>query len=230
MSIRDYDDRMSALVAKKIIRLRSAKQLTQQQFGKLFGVTQGSISRWEKGSMPEPENLSILAGLAGVTIQEFIGLPQIDGAVPMGESVEVRGSVAAGVWHEAWEWAEEDRFAFTGSPEATRARTPHRFGLRVDGESMNLRYPPGTLLDCVSVFALDDEPTNGQRVIVERHRHDGTVEATVKKLVISEDGETWLVAESSHPQYQAPIKAFNGDSLIAETRIIAVVVGSYRLE
>lgn len=230
MGIRDYSDVMSTLIASKIIRLRHAKQLTQKEFAKLFGVNQGSISRWEKGSMPEPENLCILASLAGVSIQEFIGIPLESGVIPMGEMVEVRGSVAAGLWHESWEWPEEDRFGFSGSLEATLVKAPHRFGLRVDGESMNLRYPPGTLLDCVSVFALENEPTNGQRVIVERRSHDGTVEATVKKLVIGEDGQTWLIAESSRPEYQAPIKAFGTDSLVAETRIIAVVVGSYRLE
>jgi len=230
MSSNDYATGMTTLVATKIVGLRRAKQLTQGQFAKLFGVSQGSVSRWETGSMPEPENLAILASFAGVSIQEFIGLPRADQAVPMGESVEVRGSVAAGVWHEAWEWAEEDRFTFTGSPEATRVRSPHRFGLRVDGESMNLRYPPGTLLDCVSVYALDNEPANGKRVIVERRRLDGMVEATIKKLVVGEDGKKWLVAESSHPEYQAPIDAFNGDPLVSETRIIAVVVGSYRLE
>lgn len=230
MSGGDYSGDMSALVAKKIVALRRSKGQTQTEFAKLFGVSQGSVSRWEKGSTPESEHLAVLAAFANVSIQEFLGLPQIEGVMPMGESVEVKGSVAAGIWQEAWEWSEEDRYSFTGSPSATKVRAPHRFGLLVEGESMNLRYPAGTLLDCVSVFALDDEPVSGQRVIVERHRHDGKVEATVKQLVSGDDGKKWLVAESSRPEFQAPIEAFNGDPLIAETRIIAIVVGSYRLE
>jgi transcriptional regulator with XRE-family HTH domain len=230
MSLNDYAKRMSALVARKIISLRRARGQTQAEFARLFKVSQGSVSRWEKGSTPEPEHLAILASLAGVSIPDFLGLPSIEGIMPMGENVEVRGSVAAGVWQEAWEWPEDQRYTFTGSPNATLARAPHRFGLLVDGESMNLRYPAGTILDCVSVFALDKEPTNGQRVIVERVRLDGKVEATVKQLVIGDDGKKWLVAESNRPEFQAPIQAYNGDPMIAETRIVALVVGSYRLE
>lgn len=175
MSIRDYAGDMSALVAKKILRIRRSRGLTQADFGQLLGVTQGSVSRWEKGSTPDSEQLARLAAMVGQSVQEFLGMPPIEGFTPMGEMVEVRGSVAAGVWQEAWEWPEDQRYSFTGSPAATKARAPHRFGLLVDGESMNLRYPPGTLLDCVSVFALDTEPVNGQRVIVERVRTDGMI-------------------------------------------------------
>jgi transcriptional regulator with XRE-family HTH domain len=230
MRTREYPNDMSALVAKKIVRLRRARGATQTEFAKLFGVSQGSVSRWEKGSMPEPEHLTHLASMAGQTMAEFLELLPIAGIVPSGEMIEVRGSVAAGVWQEAWEWPEESRYSFSASPAVTNVRGAHRFGLLVDGESMNLRYPPGTLLDCVSVFALDAEPTDGQRVIVERQRTDGKVEATVKKLVIADDGKRWLVAESSNPEFQAPIMVQDESPGIAETRIIGVVVGSYRAE
>lgn len=217
-------------VARKIVALRRSLGETQAEFAVRFNVNQASVSRWERGSMPDSEHLTILSILAGVSIPEFLGMTQINGILPAGENVEVRGSVAAGVWHEAWEWPQEDRYSFIGSRHVSTARAPDRFGLLVDGESMNLRYPPGTLLDCVSVYALENEPVSGQRVVVERHRHDGKVEATVKQLVVGADGKRWLVAESSLPEFQAPIEAFNGDPSIAETRIIALVVGSYRPE
>jgi phage repressor protein C with HTH and peptisase S24 domain len=103
-----------------------------------------------------------------------------------------------------------------------------RFGLVVAGDSMNLLYPPGTILECVNYFG--DEPIpNGKRVIVQRTKRDGTVEATVKELVRDADGIEWLVPRSSNPVHQA----FRGDSPgpgIARVEIIAIVVASIRPE
>ena len=101
--------------------------------------------------------------------------------VELGPRLFVVGEVAAGVFKEAWKKPEDDWEAFTGRPNV---RTPmkHRFGLLVSGDSMDLVYPDGTILECADYFG--DEPiASGKRVIVQRTKRDGTIEATVKELV-----------------------------------------------
>jgi transcriptional regulator with XRE-family HTH domain len=155
------------------------------------------------------------------------GKVDADTVTELGPRLFVVGEVAAGVFKEAWKRDEADWEAFTGRPGVV-APLRDRFGLVVAGDSMNLLYPPGTILECVNYFG--DEPIpNGKRVIVQRTKRDGTVEATVKELVRDADGIEWLVPRSSNPVHQA----FRGDSPgpgIARVEIIAIVVASIRPE
>lgn len=145
----------------------------------------------------------------------------------MGPTLYIKGIVAAGTWGEAMEVAESEWEPFTGRSDVA-ALPRDRFGLRVEGDSMNQLYPPGTILECVSVFGhIEIEP--GKRVIVLRERTDGKVEATVKELVEDND-ELWLVPRSTNPAHQAFKLDDSGDPEIVETRITAIVVASIRQE
>ena len=150
-----------------------------------------------------------------------------DTVTELGPRLFVVGEVAAGVFKEAWKLDESDWEAFTGRP-GVDAPVRDRFGLLVGGDSMDQVYPPGTILECVNYFG--DEPIeSGKRVIVQRTKLDGTLEATVKELVRDSDGIEWLVPRSSNPVHQA----FRGDVPgpgIKRVEIIAVVKASIRLE
>ena len=78
-------------------------------------------------------------------------------------------------------------------------------------------------MECISLFG-HAEAAPGRRVVVVRTRDDGLYEATVKKLV-EQDGELWLVPESTNPSFR-PIKLSEPEPGILETRIAAVVVRS----
>lgn len=143
--------------------------------------------------------------------------------------VEVTGSVAAGVWQETTEWPQSDRFEIVVGPSPfPRAR---RFGLRVDGTSMDLIFAPGTLLDCLSIFDLGIEPANGDLVIVERQRADGMRELTVKEYHCDDEGRCWLIPRSTKPEFQSPIEVglrdtdHHNDEYV---QVIAFVIGSYQ--
>lgn len=126
------------------------------------------------------------------------------------------------------EFAEADWEYFTGSPRADYP-LKDRFGVRVEGDSMDLLYPPGTILECARYWG--NEPIrNGKRVIVQRTKVDGTVETTVKEYLEDRDGVVWLLPKSSNPAFQAPIRADERDDSITEIRIMAVVIASIRLE
>ena len=107
------------------------------------------------------------------------------------------------------------------------AKPEHRFGLRVVGDSMDLLYPEGTILECVSTFG-HAEGVPGKRVIIIRVDENQHCEATVKELV-EQDGQLWAVPKSSNPEHR-PIKLNGPEPGISEVRIAAVVVASIRPE
>jgi transcriptional regulator with XRE-family HTH domain len=215
-------------VAQKIRALRLARQMNQTEFGELLGVTQASVSRWEKGSMPDPPLVARLAQMAGEEVRQFLGGDSDISFIPAANRFMVRGTVAAGVWVEAFEWPQEEWEPYTGG-DHIKADAGRRFGLRVEGDSMNMIYPQGTILDCIST--LDGvTPKTGQRVIVVRKRVDESLEATVKEYLVDESGKEWLVPRSTNPAFQTPFSVDQPGEGVVGVEIIGVVVGSYRPE
>lgn len=119
---------------------------------------------------------------------------------------------------------DQDYPTFTGSPDI-EAPLKDRFGLKVEGESMNMLFRHGTILECVTYWG--DKPiASGSPVIVQRSNHDGSYETTVKEYVIDTEGRQWLVPRSSDPEFQAPIRLGVENGKVDEVRIIALVVAS----
>lgn len=222
-----YRPPMADDLATKIRKFRQSLGMNQQGFAELFGVTQGSVSRWEKGSMPDPSALAVMAGKMGVDLRALIGA-DFEGASLNGPRLFVKGAVAAGVWREDVQWGEDDWQPYTGGDHFSAPKDA-RYGLRVEGESMNMVYPPGTILDCVSTIATGAVPLNGQRVIVVRQRVNGEYESTVKEYIRDGDKE-WLVPRSNNPAFQTPVELGSLEDGIVETTIMAIVKGSYRPE
>lgn len=211
--------------ALTIATLRKRLGLTQAELAERLDVEQPTVQRWESGSRePNITKMVQIADVLGVDLADLFGQGNV---VPLGPKLFVKGQVAAGLWQEATEWEEDDWQAFTGRPDVT-AELVHRFGLRVEGKSMDLLYPPGTIIECVSVFG-HIEPAPGKRVVVIRERDDHKYEATVKELVQDDDGKMWAVPRSSDPSF-LPINLSDPEEGILEARIAAVVVGSYRPE
>lgn len=60
-------------LSEKIIKLRKANNLSQEQLAEQLGVSRQSISKWELGqSMPEVENLSLLSDIFNVTVDYLL--------------------------------------------------------------------------------------------------------------------------------------------------------------
>jgi transcriptional regulator with XRE-family HTH domain len=222
-----YSLGMATDLATRIRKHRQALGISQTQFAEMLGVTQATVSRWEKGSMPEAPMLARIAEQMGNTVKDLIGI-DFNLLSHAGPRLFVKGAVAAGVWREALQWDQEDWTPYTGGSHIIAAEED-RFGLVVEGESMNQLYPPGTVLDCVSTLRSGTIPLSGQRVIVVRRKFTGEIEATVKEYI--RDGEQeWLVPRSFNPAFQTPIDMSNPASDIEETAIIAIVRGAYRPE
>ncbi|MCM8738312.1 XRE family transcriptional regulator [Azospirillum sp. A1-3] len=214
-------------LAQRIKQLRKSRGLNQAEFAELLGVTQPTVSRWELGkSEPEFDQIVALADLAGETPQQFAFGQQVNEELTL-QLVFVVGAVQAGHWVEAVEWNRDEWYSVSLPPHPQYPDIK-RFGLEVRGPSMNRVFPEGSVVECLRFEDLGEEPQPNDYVVVERHRADGCIEATVKKLVVMDD-EPWLVPESDHPAFQRPIKLRNGHEDDVETVVIAgLVIGSYR--
>jgi SOS-response transcriptional repressor LexA len=134
----------------------------------------------------------------------LLGMDGVDDAPPTDYQTEekliVDGAVAAGVWREPSEYS--DRFEIdTPSP----VKNAKRFGVTVEGYSMDLHYEPGTVLDCISIFANGVRPETGDHVIAERIKADGLREKTVKEFV-ERDGKFYIRPCSTKPEFQGEIE------------------------
>lgn len=204
--------------------LRKKRGLSQAKLAEMVGVEQPTIQRWEKGKrLPDLDSLQGLAKALGVSPGALL-----DGGALMsvGPTLYVKGEVAAGVWRPAVEWPESEWQTFTGRADVT-AKTEHRFGLRLVGDSMNMLYPEGTIVECVTLFGTA-EAAPGKRVVILRRNDQDEYEATVKELV-EQDGELWAAPRSTNPAHR-PFKLSEPESGVVETRIVAVVVASIRPE
>jgi transcriptional regulator with XRE-family HTH domain len=202
---------------------RKTAGMSLRDVGGKIGLSVSQLSRIERGKAPVTTLLlDTLAELYSCNIADL--LTSTPGPL---KSITVKGSAQAGTWVESMEWDRDHWYAIT-APQDTRYGNIQRYGVEVRGPSMDMLYPPGTVLICVKFLDLAAEPSHGQRVIVTRRRPSGLIEATVKEFQVEDSGDAWLVPKSSSPQHQAPIPLNDGSS--EEVGIIALVIGSYRPE
>lgn len=149
-------------------------------------------------------------------------------AAQLGPQLPIQGEVAAGVWREAMEYPQEEWTFFTGSPDV-RAPIQQRFGLKVVGNSMDIPYPPGTIIECVRYWGNEPIP-NGKRVVVQRTSINGDIETTVKEYQRDANDIEWLVPRSTHPEFQAPFRCDQPGEGVEKIEIVAWVVASIRYE
>ena len=145
------------------------------------------------------------------------------------KSIPVVGFVAADVWQNPDNWDKND-FYRVYIPYDERLVNKRVFALEVKGNAMDLVYPDGACVLCVT---LDDytsvfgSPESGKKVVVRRVRtSDGLIEVTIKEFVQNDTG-TFLVPRSSDPSV-GPVKYTEQSD--NQSEIIAVVVASYRWE
>lgn len=214
-------------------RLRQAREKGSYQSAKAaaeaMGVPVATYVQHENGTRGFPASVAARYARFFRVKPEWLlyGKVDADSVVELGPRLYVVGEVEAGQYREALRRDESEWQAFTGRPDVA-APLKDRFGLAVSGDSMNLVYPEGTILECVWYFG-DEAIPDGKRVIVQRTKRDGTLEATVKELVRDEAGIEWLVPRSSNPAHQAFRGDQPGEGFVA-VEVIARVVASIRPE
>lgn len=217
-------------------RLKATREKAGYSTAKLaaeaMGVSVATYIQHENGTRGFPKDRALRYARFFRTTPEWLLYGRETGdrttGAQLGPQLQIQGAVAAGVWRERADYPEEEWEPFTGAA-AVNAPAAQRFGLRVEGDSMDLLYPPGTILECVRYWG--DEPiANGKRVIVCRRNADDTVETTVKEYMEDKDGVIWLVPRSSNPAFQAPFRCDDPGPGVVDIRVTAIVVASLRIE
>jgi len=146
-------------------------------------------------------------------------------------AVTVVARVQAGHWRETPELPGDERYdIFVPIPEVYAEHQV--LSAEVVGNSMDLVYPEGSILVCVSTIGLGEDwtPIRGDRVVARRMSREGFFETTVKEYVVDDQGKGWLVPRSTDPSLTAvPAERAEADD-DEPIRIIGLVVGSYRPE
>lgn len=219
----------------KADRLRQARQSAKfssaSEAAERFGWTVSAYRHHENGTRNfGPDQARKYGRAFKVKAGWLLGLDGV--SEPLGVQVAsndmlgVAGSVAAGVWRESDYWNDDRRFVIHLPSPIPGAE---RFGFVVEGQSMNLVYQPGSVLDCISIFSNDVKPKNGDHVIVERVRPDGLRELTVKEYR-EEGGRYLLVPRSSQAEFKPidyPGPDDRADPTAETVRVIAFVVTHY---
>lgn len=203
----------------KALRMRTQPKISSRDVATAIGVPPSSYAAYEdekkfkkpilpmdlakklvpvfaERGVPANETM-LLAGVTGELQTSLANLNQEED-----EWVTVTGAVAAGRWLEQSEWGASEQYDVKFGPPPIRGAK--RFGVRMDGLSMNRTIPPGSDLECMWIKFSSLEPRPGDLVIVERTRHNLT-EMTCKRL--DKDGDDWVLrAESTEPEFQEMIK------------------------
>lgn len=217
-------------------RLKSVREKAGYPFAKdaatAMGVSIATYIQHENGTRGFPADRAQRYARFFRTTPEWLLYGRETGdrttGVVLGPQLAIQGAVAAGVWREEAVYPQEDWEHFTGAG-AVSAPVSQRYGLRVEGDSMDILYPPGTILECVRYWG-DSVIPNGKRVIVLRTNVDGTFETTVKEYLEDKNGVIWLVPRSSNPAFQAPFRCDDPGPNVEDIRVVAIVVASLRVE
>ncbi len=65
---------MPGILSERIAALRKERGITQEQLGKMCGVSSQAVGKWEKGGAPDVELLPTLSRALGVSIDALFGL------------------------------------------------------------------------------------------------------------------------------------------------------------
>lgn len=153
-------------IADNIRRIRSASGLSQEEFGKIAGVSSMAVSQWENGrAVPRMGAVQKIADhfhiSKGEVIDEKDARPSMPANAilprPSTAYAPLLGRVHAGDAQEPDVLDER-----VPVPEDVIARHPSAYFLQVEGQCMSRVYPEG----CYILIDPDREPQNGSIAVV----------------------------------------------------------------
>lgn len=182
-------------IGDNIKKIRSDNNLTQEEFGKIAGVSSMAVSQWENGrAVPRMGAIQRLADYFHVSKGDLIDEGEALGTVPLYSSghatvpLVTLGAVHAGPFSDAG--ITERRIDV---PASLLERHPRAQALVVEGDCMSRVVPPGL---CV-VYDPEVEPWNGSVAIVETEDYRALMRRWYKG-----SGTLMLVADSYSDGYE----------------------------
>ncbi|WP_417042017.1 LexA family protein [Ellagibacter isourolithinifaciens] len=189
-------------IAENIRRIRRSAGMTQEEFGKLAGVSSMAVSQWENGrAVPRMGAVEKIAASLRIAKSDIIE-GEVLGAdsrfpsnripvkgMPMGR-VPLVGNTHAG---KACLPEELDEFPEVEVPQFLIDRDPGSYGLEVDGDCMDRVCPPGMV-----AVVQPGVPANSGDVVVATI--DGADSIMRRMTVIN--GDLILSPESHNPDHE----------------------------
>lgn len=162
-------------IGKRIKEIRQIRKLSQDDLGKLIGVSKQAISMYERGERsPDIDTLTKIAEVLNVDINTIIGKKSSIIKIP------VLGKVAAGIPIEAiTDILDYEEL----SPDMVRDGSEY-FALQLKGDSMEPRMSDGDVV----IVRKQESIENGQIAIVCVNGD----EATCKKVLFKDNGAVIL--------------------------------------
>lgn len=200
-------------IAENLRRIRAESGLTQEEFGRVAGVSAMAVSQWENGrAVPRMGAVQRIADHFGVSKGTVIDEERdVDGSLSVhaGDDATVPlvtlGSVHAGPLSE-----EGETERTVDVPASLLRSHPCARALVVEGDCMDRVAPSGM---CV-VYDPDMEPRNGSVVIVETEGYDAVMRRWYR------GGDTLMLVADSHERHH-DIVLHEDDGPI---RVVGVVV------
>lgn len=163
-------------IGSNIRRLRERNSLTQEEFGKIAGVSSMAVSQWENDrAVPRMGAVQLLADHFNISKGEIIDdevPPTTIGAIPVYSSGEATvplrslGRVHAGSLAD-----EEEAERRVEVPASVLAAHPRAFALVVEGNCMDRVIPEGAHV----LVDPDREPRNGSIVVAETEAYQAVM-------------------------------------------------------
>ncbi len=227
------------IAGKKIAALRKRKDVSQNWLGKNIGVTQGAISKIERGDTELSKYTTAIAKLLGVTaeslldpkisieeilkmaenasnqrIKDVIGDYRLDDTI--NHAPDFHRKVPLISWVQAGDWCGIIDNFLPGDAEdwlpCIVKVSEHAFALRVRGASMEPEYQDGDI-----IFVDPDIAHNHKKCVIVRL--ENSKEATFKQLII-EGNQKYL--RPLNPDWPEKIIPLRDDAMIC-----GVVVGKW---
>jgi SOS-response transcriptional repressor LexA len=197
-------------LGQRIKQRRKELDLSQVRLGELAGLDQTVISKLERGDVQETARIAELANALGcdalwLATGRTQGIKEERARAYSVQEVGFKGKVplisyvAAGSWSDA-----VDNLAPGDAEQWIDTTVPvkrHTYALRVEGDSMEPRFPNGAIL----IVEPEAEPKSGSFVIVRQNGSD----ATFKQLI--HDGGVWYL-KPVNPRY--PIMQLGADAVL----------------
>lgn len=206
----------------RIKQLREARGIGQQEMADRMDLHLTNYNRLENGkSDPSIKQFRRVAEILGCRLIDLFGGADAE----RWRTVEVATTVEAGTWSEGLSLDEEvQTVAIPDRPE-WQGLTLH--GAIVRGESMNRRYPDGSIIVFTDIVETH-EPLRPDAAYVVQRSHHGEYERTCKVLIKRRDGSLWLQPDSSDPTFEAFPATPRDDQ--DEIAILGRVIWSSRVE
>lgn len=195
-------------IAANIKRIRENAHMTQEEFGRIAGVSSMAVSQWENGrAVPRMGAVEKISAALKITKSEIIddnpaayrapnALDVI--GMPMAR-VPLLGYVHAGIP----EATEQYEYGSVEIPQFLLDSDPSCYALKAEGDCMDKVYPEG----CTIVVSPNKEPVNGSVAVVRIDGHETVMRRmyrTPHTLVLSPDSynpehtDIVITAESEH--------------------------------